>query len=73
MDIHMPLMDGLEATIEITNNPNIVKKPIIIALTANAMVGDREICLNAGMSDYLCKPIRLDEIKKILEYWGTIK
>ncbi|NVO01153.1 MAG: PAS domain S-box protein [Bacteroidetes bacterium] len=73
MDVHMPIKDGLEATKEIINNPEIIKKPIIIAITANAMFGDRDICLKAGMSDYLCKPVRLDEIKRILEFWGPIK
>ena len=73
MDVHMPIMDGIEATKELLNNPNIEKKPIVIAITANAMMGDKDICLTAGMSDYLCKPVRLSDIKRVLEYWGTIK
>jgi CheY-like chemotaxis protein len=70
MDIQMPVMDGLESTKKI----RLLKQhqPIIIAMTANAMQGDREICLKAGMDDYISKPIKLDEIIMILEKWAYV-
>ncbi len=70
MDCLMPDMDGLEATgcireFERSIDPN--KQAIIIALTAKAMKGDREQCIAAGMDDYMCKPVDLDELQMILE------
>jgi len=65
MDVHMPRMDGLEATREIRRH-GVLPQPWIIALTANAMYGDREICLEAGMDDYISKPIKPDEIAAAL-------
>ncbi|HXB35648.1 MAG TPA: ATP-binding protein, partial [Puia sp.] len=69
MDVQMPEMDGLEATKIIRRQG--YRQPVIIALTANAMQGDREECLTAGMDDYICKPVRLDELMELLEKWGT--
>src|SRR5690606_1819676 len=70
MDVQMPVMDGLEATREIRKS-NIKQQPAIIAVTANAMQGDREICLDAGMDDYISKPIKLEEIVSVLTKWHT--
>ena len=59
MDVQMPEMDGLEASRRLNANG---ARPRIVAMTANAMEGDREMCLAAGMDDYLTKPIRVDEL-----------
>lgn len=73
MDVQMPEMDGLEATQLIRKNENgsAKNRVPIIAMTANAMEGDREACLVAGMDDYLAKPIRLDALKEMLSLWLT--
>ena len=70
MDILMPEMDGLEACKIIKSNPILEQKPIIIAMTANAMTGDQENYLRAGMDDYISKPVNLDELKNILNKWS---
>jgi CheY-like chemotaxis protein len=63
MDVQMPEMDGLEAARRIrASTPDSALRPFIIALTANAMQGDRELCMEAGMDDYITKPIKLDEL-----------
>ncbi|MEO8398306.1 MAG: response regulator [Ignavibacteriaceae bacterium] len=72
MDILMPEMDGLEATKMIYKEVGNENRPIIIAMTANAMQGDRETCLDAGMDDYISKPVRIEEIQNILGKWGKI-
>ena len=66
MDVQMPEMDGLEATRRITAKWAADQRPRIIAMTANAMQGDREACLAAGMDDYVTKPIRVDALVEAL-------
>ncbi len=62
MDVQMPEMDGLAATRHIRAEITLDRQPRIIAMTANAMQGDREMCLEAGMDDYISKPIRIEEL-----------
>ncbi|MBI2942241.1 MAG: response regulator [Chloroflexi bacterium] len=62
MDVQMPEMDGLEASRRLCQQLPPDERPHIIAMTANAMAGDREVCLAAGMDDYISKPIRVDEL-----------
>ncbi|EOR96058.1 Two-component hybrid sensor and regulator [Arcticibacter svalbardensis MN12-7] len=64
----MPEMDGYEAIAEIKSNKQISSVPII-AVTAQAMVGDREKCLEAGAEAYLSKPIDIDALLKVLEHY----
>jgi PAS domain S-box-containing protein len=72
MDVQMPEMDGLEATRMITATHG-GERPRIIAMTANAMEGDREQCLDAGMDDFLVKPIEMAGLRAMLERWGDEK
>ena len=62
MDVQMPEMDGLEATRRIVARWPAAERPRIVAMTANAMQGDRETCLATGMDDYVVKPIRVEAL-----------
>ena len=69
MDVQMPEMDGYEATKKIRTMDDIKKDIPIIAMTANAMKGDREKCLNAGMNDYITKPIKPQNLLQAIDTW----
>ncbi|MGD0615359.1 MAG: response regulator [Verrucomicrobiota bacterium] len=78
MDVQMPEMDGLEATRVIRERqgdkaryPTYKPSMIIVAMTANAMPGDRDRCIKAGMDDYMSKPVRPEDVRKIIERWGA--
>jgi len=78
MDQQMPVMDGLAAPREIrrrqaAGEPGFAGPLRIVAMTANAMQGDREVCLEAGMDDYLAKPLRIDSLAKALRDCGVIR
>ena len=73
MDVQMPVMNGLEATQAIIEKYPEPERPFIIAITANAMPGDRERFLEAGMVDYLSKPIRFKDVQDVLIRWGRKK
>jgi CheY-like chemotaxis protein len=66
----MPEMDGLQTTRAIRQD--FQKQPVIIAMTANAMVEDKENCLQAGMDDYISKPFKLDTIREVLSKWAKL-
>ena len=66
MDVQMPEMDGLEATRKICARWGPAERPRIVAMTANAMQGDRDLCLTSGMDDYLTKPIRVERLVEAL-------
>ncbi|MFE4106078.1 ATP-binding protein [Almyronema epifaneia] len=68
MDVRMPEMDGIEATQRLRQMP-LARSPIVIAMTASAMQGDREKCLAAGMNDYIAKPIRLETVQATINRW----
>ena len=73
LDVQMPEMDGLEAARQICQRWPAEKRPRIIAMTGNALMGDREKCLQAGMDDYISKPVRVGELQAALERWGPTK
>ncbi|MGB0578727.1 MAG: response regulator, partial [Limisphaerales bacterium] len=70
LDVQMPEMDGYEAARRIHQKWTGDKRPRIIAMTGNALEGDREKCMEAGMDDYVAKPVRVTELQGMLERWG---
>jgi two-component system sensor histidine kinase/response regulator len=71
MDCQMPTMDGLEACRHIRKLSG--PQPVIIAVTANALVGERERCLSAGMDDYLSKPFQAEQLVNIVKKWADVR
>jgi CheY-like chemotaxis protein len=69
MDIQMPEMDGYEATRIIVDHMK-NERPLIIAMTANAMKSDRAKCLETGMDDYITKPLKVEDLQKTFQFWG---
>jgi CheY-like chemotaxis protein len=69
MDCNMPEMDGFDATCEIRWREPAGRRTPVIAMTANAMKGDRERCLAAQMDDYIAKPVSVDEVRRVLGAW----
>ncbi|MBD0390131.1 MAG: response regulator, partial [Nostoc sp. C3-bin3] len=76
MDCQMPILDGLETTKEIhrwqEDTFALRRRPVVIAMTANAMKEDKEMCLNAGMDDYLSKPVFKENLAATLEHWTGV-
>lgn len=69
MDCQMPTMDGFEASRQIRSLDQ--HQPVIIAVTANALLGERERCLDAGMDDYLSKPFQAEQLVAVVKKWVT--
>lgn len=69
MDCQMPVMDGFDATAAIRSGKAETSRVTIVAMTASSLAGDRERCLEAGMDDYLAKPITLDALSDVLRRW----
>lgn len=72
MDVNIPGMDGLETTARMKQNPHLAHIPII-ALTANAMKGDRERCLAAGCDGYMQKPVGVSDLRREISRYVTLK
>lgn len=71
MDCQMPVMDGFEACRQIRSLPG--RQPVIIAVTANALLGERERCLSVGMDDYLSKPFQAEQLIGVVQKWVGVR
>ena len=73
LDVQMPELDGLDCAKMICQRWTRDRRPVIIAMTGNALMGDREKCLAAGMDDYISKPVRVADLQAAIERWGPTK
>ena len=73
LDVQMPEMDGYEAARRIRQKWADPQRPNLIAMTGNALEGDRERCLEAGMDDYVAKPVRIPELQAVIQRWGEAR
>jgi CheY-like chemotaxis protein len=73
MDVQMPVLNGLDATREIRRRVPADRQPVIIAMTASAMAKHRETCLQAGMDDYIAKPVRAEVLYARLDHWQKVR